>query len=152
MACLLSSVPACRANALTHTVTLAYATGETADVCIAANVCINRTAGLFVLGDATTPSCPPALLVHERADAAFVPRVERGLPRDSVLWSTKQLALVFSRFWPENAGHALHNDLVAVLVTWRRAMLVSGVPYGPDVAQAISLDDFSADPEDYMNR
>ena len=139
---------------LTKAVPLAapWLSGPLADikVCFVANACcLNNVSGFFIRLARPTDAydCQP---VHMAATDAFQ-RSVRFQPwtqpaEGPVTWSDK-LALVFERFWPENAALTLHNDVVSLLVTWHRVASLLGndtlPPLAPRAAQAITLDTHS---------
>jgi len=116
--------------------------------------CHSRSTGFFVRLTSSRQKYDCAPVFMEASDkhlwessaskATYTPRsMVVDAWRHEVSWSDK-VALVFRRFWPENAALTLHNDVVSLLVTWEKAAAALGeatlaAPM-PGAAQAVTLD------------
>ena len=97
--------------------------------CVSRNVCLNRKHGLFVLRTQTELEwlkCPP-VHVMTRHDIDTDSRALFEIPyrtmttlEGPIHWETHATALVMHRFYPFNFYHALINDWVSMVATWRR--------------------------------
>jgi len=96
--------------------------------CVSRNVCINRQYGVFVLSNPSNANhsvCPPVHVTTRHSidtdpsSLYTIPYYTELELTGSIMWERNVLALVIRRFWPYNFYHALVNDFLSTMATWR---------------------------------